>query len=47
TDLGHDHLSLLCHNRDSLPEKFARMSSSELDFARFCGELVDKLGMYA
>ncbi len=47
TDLGHDHLSLLCHNRDTLPAMFSRMSNTELDFVHFCGELVDKLGMYA
>lgn len=46
TDLGHDHLSLLCHARSELPEPFTRMSNSELDFSQFCGELVDHLGMY-
>lgn len=47
TDLGHDHLSLLCHARNILPEPFSGMSNAELDFVKFCGELVDDLGMYA
>ncbi len=47
TDLGHDHLSLLCHTRNDLPEVFAGMKNSDLDFIHFCGELVDTLGMYA
>lgn len=47
TDLGHDHLSLLCHKRETLPEMFTGMSNADLDFVQFCGELVDKLGMYA
>ena len=47
TDLGHDHLSLLCHPRAELPEPFAKMNNSELDFVKFCGDLVDTLGMYA
>jgi len=47
TDLGHDHLSLLCHARENLPEVFAKMSNTELDFSKFCGDLVENLGMYA
>ncbi len=47
TDLGHDHLSLLCHDRETLPDIFAGMNNSDLDFVQFCGDLVDKLGMYA
>lgn len=47
TDLGHDHLSLLCHPRGNLPENLSGMSTNELDFLQFCGELVDTLGMYA
>jgi hypothetical protein len=47
TDLGHDHLSLLCHPRESLPDMFAGMSNNDLDFVKFCGDLVEHLGMYA
>ena len=47
TDLGHDHLSLLCHKREELPEMFADMSNGDLDFVQFCGDLVEHLGMYA
>jgi len=46
TDLGHDHLSLLCHARHNLPEPFTAMSTNELEFVKFCGDLVDELGMY-
>lgn len=46
TDLGHDHLSLLCHPRKSLPEPFASMSDHELDYVHFCGELTEQLDMY-
>jgi len=47
TDLGHDHLSLLCHPDNSLPEQFSKMSDTDLDFVRFCDDLSEKLGMYA
>lgn len=46
TDLGHDHLSLLCHPHQSLPHPFSTMSESELDYLRFCEELVEQLDMY-
>jgi hypothetical protein len=46
TDLGHDHLSLLCHERQSLPLPFSAMTDSELDYICFCGELVELLDMY-
>jgi hypothetical protein len=46
SDLGHDHLSLLCHPRRVLPEPFASMAETELDYVRFCGELTDLLEMY-
>jgi hypothetical protein len=46
TDLGHDHLSLLCHERPVLPSPFAAMGDNELDYVYFCGELVDLLDMY-
>lgn len=45
-DLGHDHLSLLCHETDNLPQPLAGMSKSELDFSRFCGEIVEDFDMY-
>jgi hypothetical protein len=46
TDIGHDHLSLLCHQRKSLPEPFFSMSENELDYASFCEELTEILDMY-
>ncbi len=46
TDLGHDHLSLLCHPRAALPEPFASMDDAALDYVRFCGELTEQLDMY-
>jgi hypothetical protein len=46
TDLGHDHLSLLCHPRITLPLPFSDMPETDLDYLQFCGELVDELDMY-
>jgi hypothetical protein len=46
TDFGHDHLSLQCLPRRSLPEPFASMSDGDLDYLVFCGELVEALDMY-
>lgn len=46
TDLGHDHFSLLCHERTALPAPFSGMSDRELDYVHFCAELVDLLEMY-
>ena len=46
TDLGHDHLSLLCMERMSLPPVLHHYSDRELDYATFCRELVEALGMY-
>ena len=46
TDLGHDHLSLLCHERQSLPLPFSSMTDSELDYVCFCGDIVELLDMY-
>jgi hypothetical protein len=45
-DLGHDHLSLLCHDDGILPEPLCDMSKKELNFIHFCGEIVDQLDMY-
>lgn len=46
TDIGHDHLSLLCYPRKSLPEPFSTMSEADLDYVRFCDELAELLEMY-
>jgi len=46
TELGHDHLSLLCLERENLPGCLQNFSDRELDYACFCRELVDILGMY-
>ncbi|MDY0268521.1 hypothetical protein [Trichloromonas sp.] len=46
TDSGHDHLSLMCLPRRSLPAPFAEMSDSDLDYACFCEEIGDLLDMY-
>ncbi len=46
TDFGHDHLSLLCHPRHTLPEPFASMSDQDLDYDHFCNEITQLLDMY-
>jgi len=46
TELGHDHLSLLCLERENLPYCLQEYSDRDLDYAHFCQELVDKLDMY-
>ncbi len=46
SDFGHDHLSLLCHPRHRLPEPFASMPESELDYVQFCSEITEMLEMY-
>ncbi len=46
TELGHDHLSLLCMEREALPHCLQGFSDRDLDYACFCRELVDNLGMY-
>ncbi|RLB64246.1 MAG: hypothetical protein DRH08_09920 [Deltaproteobacteria bacterium] len=46
TELGHDHLSLLCLERENLPNCLQDFSDRDLDYAYFCRELVDSLGMY-
>ena len=46
-ELGHDHLSLLCHAEGTLPEPLASMNQKELHFISFCGEIVEQLDMYA
>lgn len=47
TDLGHDHLSLLCLDRSSLPAGLQKFTERDLDYAHFCREIVENLGMYA
>ena len=46
TELGHDHLSLLCLERETLPLCLQEYSDRDLDYATFCRELVENLGMY-
>lgn len=46
TDLGHDHLSLLCMERENLPYSLQGFNDRDLDYAYFCRELVDTLDMY-
>lgn len=45
-DFGHDHLSLLCHPRQTLPEPFASLSDNDLDSTCFCHDLVELLELY-
>jgi len=46
TDTGHDHLSLLCHERENLPAPFDSMTERELDYSTFCSEISEQLDMY-
>lgn len=46
SDRGHDHLSLLCHERSALPPDLAQLGEGDLDYAQFCLELVEGLDMY-
>jgi hypothetical protein len=46
TDMGHDHLSLLCLDRPSLPHSLQGFSDRDLDYACFCRELLESLSMY-
>ncbi|TLM64250.1 MAG: hypothetical protein FDZ69_12000 [Deltaproteobacteria bacterium] len=46
TDLGHDHLSLLCLERANLPASLRGYSDRDLDYATFCRELLELFGMY-
>ncbi len=45
-DLGHDHLSLLCHPPGVLHQPLASMTETELDYQHFCEELVELLDLY-
>lgn len=46
SDLGHDHLSLLCHPKRLLPSPLNNLPDSELDYLCFCEDLADLLDMY-
>ena len=46
SDFGHDHLSLLCHKRSSLPASLSPFSDDQLDYLNFCADLNDQLDMY-
>jgi len=46
SDFGHDHLSLLCHQRSVLPPSLSVMRDDELDYLNFCADLNDQLEMY-
>lgn len=46
TDLGHDHLSLLCLDRSSLPAELRKFSDRDLDYVHFCRDISETLGMY-
>lgn len=46
SDLGHDHLSLLCYQPQTLPSDFARLREPDLDYLHFCREITDVLEMY-
>ncbi|MEZ4485050.1 MAG: hypothetical protein R2864_10815 [Syntrophotaleaceae bacterium] len=46
SDLGHDHLSLLCHPKRLLPAPLNSLPESELDYLCFCEDLADLLDMY-
>ncbi|PLY04209.1 MAG: hypothetical protein C0624_05965 [Desulfuromonas sp.] len=46
SDFGHDHLSLLCHQRSNLPSSLAMLRDDELDYLNFCADLNDQLEMY-
>ncbi|MBW2452100.1 MAG: hypothetical protein JRF07_07100 [Deltaproteobacteria bacterium] len=46
TEMGHDHLSLLCLNRSGLSAELQSYNDRDLDYAWFCRELLDTLSMY-
>ena len=46
SDLGHDHLSLLCHPKQLLPTSLSQLTECELDYLCFCEDLADLLDMY-
>jgi len=46
TDFAHDHLSLMCFRPQELPPELSQHSPEDLDYGRFCQELVDHFDMY-
>ena len=46
TEMGHDHLSLLCLNRSGLSAELQGYNDRDLDYAWFCREILDALTMY-
>ncbi len=46
TDFGHDHLSLLWHPREDLPEPLRELDEKALDYVHFCRDLTEELDMY-
>jgi hypothetical protein len=46
SDLGHDHLSLLCYQPRTLPDGFSELRERDLDYLHFCREITELLEMY-
>jgi hypothetical protein len=46
SDLGHDHLSLLCYRAGTLPGILSRFNEQALDYLNFCAEITEELEMY-
>ncbi|ABA90353.1 hypothetical protein Pcar_3118 [Syntrophotalea carbinolica DSM 2380] len=46
SDLGHDHLSLLCYRPETLPADLATLKEQSLDYLHFCREITEILEMY-
>lgn len=46
SDLGHDHLSLLCYRPQTLPQELASLKEQDLDYLCFCREITEMLEMY-
>jgi hypothetical protein len=46
SDLGHDHLSLLCYPPKTMPKELASFQEQDLDYLHFCLELTEVLEMY-
>ncbi|KIH77694.1 hypothetical protein SAMN05660860_01164 [Geoalkalibacter ferrihydriticus] len=46
TDFGHDHVSLLWHPRQSLPDELRPLAGPDLDYINFCRDLTEILDMY-
>lgn len=46
SDLGHDHLSLLCYPPQALPQPLKAFKEQDLDYLCFCREITEMLEMY-